>query len=70
MNKITYNLKKDKIRKITMRTTYGSFCGCDSDNVDYIEYDKDTMIVLGFKDGDIVLKLWYVDEICVENEED
>lgn len=33
---------------------------------DYIEYDLDTMIVLGFKDGDIVLKLGYVDEICVE----
>ena len=66
MNKITYNLKKDKIRKITMHNTYGSTTRCDSDNVDYIEYDKDTMIVLGFKDGDIVLKLWYVDEICVE----
>ena len=66
MNKITYNLKKDKIIKITMRTTHGSVCGCDSDNVDYLEYDPDTMIVVGFKDGDIVLKLCYVDEICVE----
>ena len=66
MNKITYNLKKDKIRKITMHTTHGSSVGCDSDNVDYLEYDPDTMIVLGFKDRDIVLKLCYVDEICVE----
>lgn len=66
MNKISYNLKKDKIRKMTMRNTYGFSVGCDSDNVDYLEYDPDTMRVLGFKDGDIVLKLWYVDEICVE----
>ena len=66
MNKITYNLKKDKIRKITMHNTHGSTVRCDSDNVDYLEYDLDTMIVLGFKDGDIVLKLWYINEICVE----
>ena len=66
MNKISYNLKKDKIRKITMHTIHGSSVGCDSKNVDYLEYDPDTMIALGFKDGDIVLKLWDVDEICVE----
>ena len=64
-NKRTYNLKKDKIRKIIIHTTHCSW-GCDSDNVDYLEYDPDTMIVLGFKDGDIVVKLCYVDEICVE----